>query len=246
LPRSVAAEHAVDLADAKIGVEPARRDGSSSSSRAPVGEPSGSEPLGRPPSRLTDRELLVGLRTGSEPHFNELYRRYFQRIYSFVYSRRRNHADAEEVVQETFTAVFRSIEAYRGTSSLLSWIYGIAKNTLNNSLRRQQLEARRIESLPAEVVCSRSALSNCTPEELLSLRRYAEAVDDRLGTVSSWQSEIFAMRHLDDMSIREISSKTHRSSDAVRSSLYRVKRLFLEAAEPPVSSPDPRPAPPRG
>jgi DNA-directed RNA polymerase specialized sigma24 family protein len=80
----------------------------------------------------------------------------------------------------------------------------------------------------------------------LSLRRYAEAVDARLGTISSWQSEIFAMRHLDDMSIREISSKTHRSSDAVRSSLYRVKRLFLEAAELSGPSPDPRPALPRG
>ena len=251
LPRSVAAERAADLADVdvkvgvKVGVkvdgEGTRREGSPSGSRAPAAAVSD-----RPTSRLTDQELLAGVRTGSEPHFNELYERYFQRIYSFVYARIHNHADAEEVVQETFTVVFRSIESYRGTSSLLSWIYGIAKNTLNNNLRRQQAERRRIDSLPAEVVCSRSALSNCTPEELLCLRRYAEAVNDRLGTVSSWQSEIFAMRHLDDMSIREISSKTHRSSDAVRSSLYRVKRLFLEAVELSETSPDSRPALPRG
>ncbi len=76
--------------------------------------------------------------------------------------------------------------------------------------------------------------------------RFAEAMDDRLESIASWQSEIFAMRHLDDMSIREISSKTHRSSDAVRSSLYRVKRLFLEAVELSETSPDSRPALPRG
>ncbi|MCH2186334.1 hypothetical protein MK280_10730 [Myxococcota bacterium] len=39
------------------------------------------------------------------------------------------------------------------------------------------------------------------------------------------------MRHLRDMSISEISEKTHRSSDAIRSSLYRIKKLMIEVAE---------------
>jgi RNA polymerase sigma-70 factor (ECF subfamily) len=195
-----------------------------------------------PLSESTDRDLLAGLRTGSEPHFNELYDRYFQRIYSFVYSRMRNHADAEDVVQETFTVVFRSIESYRGTSSLLSWIYGIAKNTLNNSLRRVQAESRRLDALNPNTIHSPSAISNCTPEELLCLQRYAEIVGDRLGSVSSWQSEVFAMRHLENLTIPEISARTHRSSDAIRSCLYRMKRLFLEAVDP-MDSRCSRPAP---
>ena len=61
--------------------------------------------------------------------------------------------------------------------------------------------------------------------------RYAEAINDRLETVTEWQSEIFAMRHLENMSIQEISDRTQRSSDAVRSSLYRVKRLLFETAD---------------
>ena len=69
---------------------------------------------------LTDAELVAGVRAGSEPHFNELYQRYFQRVYNFTFLRVRNHADAEEIVQETFTAVFRSMDAFRGQSSLLS------------------------------------------------------------------------------------------------------------------------------
>ena len=237
--RTVDAEQAAGLAEAADGDGTCQR---GSSSRAPAQ----SAPKRAPASDLTDQQLLAGLRTGSEPHFSELYDRYFQRIYSFVYTRMRNHADAEEVVQETFTAVFRSIESYRGTSSLLSWIYGIARNTLNSNLRRQQAERRRLESLCPDVVRSPSAISDCTPEDLLSLRRYAEAVKDRLESISSWQSEIFAMRHLDDMSIREISKKTHRSSDAVRSSLYRVKRLFFEVAEQSATYPDPQPDASRG
>ena len=179
----------------------------------------------------SDQDLLEGLRSGSEPHFNELYNRYFQRIYSFVYTRIRNHADAEEVAQETFTAVFRSFDGYRGTSSLLSWIYGVARNTLNNSLRRAKTEGQRLGELRPEMLRSPSALADCTPEEHLRLRRYLEAINDQLETVSEWQTEIFVMRHLHNMSIREICDRTSRSSDAIRSSLYRVKRLLFETAD---------------
>jgi RNA polymerase sigma-70 factor (ECF subfamily) len=178
----------------------------------------------------TDQQLLDGLRVGSEAHFTELYQRYFQRIYSFVYTRMRNHADAEEVVQETFTVVFRSFQSYRGTSSLLSWIYGIAKNTLNNSLRRSRTEGQRLDNLRPEVLRPPSALGDCNPAEHLDLIRYTLAISERLETVSEWQSEIFAMRHLENMSIQEISDRTDRSSDAIRSSLYRVKRMIFETA----------------
>jgi RNA polymerase sigma-70 factor (ECF subfamily) len=179
----------------------------------------------------SDQELLAGLRAGSERHFNELYGRYFQRIYSFVYTRMRNHADAEEVVQETFTVVFRSFESYRGTSSLLSWIYGIAKNTLNNSLRRKKTEEQRLDALQPEALHPPSLITDCNPEERLVLRRYAQAISERLESVAEWQSEIFEMRHFENMSIREISDRTARSSDSVRSSLYRVKRALFETAQ---------------
>lgn len=182
-------------------------------------------------SSQTDQELLAGLRVGSELHFSELYNRYFQRIYSFVYTRIRNHADAEEVVQETFTVVFRSCESFRGTSSLLSWIYGIAKNTVNNNLRRAKTEGQRLDALTQDAIHPVVAgFSEYNPEDHLNLRRYAQAIDDRLESIAPWQTEIFVMRHLDNLSIQEISDRTDRSSDAIRSSLYRVKRLLFETA----------------
>lgn len=179
---------------------------------------------------VSDGELLDGLRRSSEAHFTELYDRYFRRIYAFVYSRMRNHADAEEVVQETFTVVFSSVDRYRGQSSLLSWIYGIAKNTLNNRLRRAQSQKAGMEKLEAQRLLPSHSLSDCTPEEHLCMRRYGDAVRERLDAVAEWQTQVFVMRHLQNLSIREISERTDRSSDAVRSSLYRVKRLLLETA----------------
>lgn len=184
------------------------------------------EPLGE----LTDQQLLTGLRAQSELHFAELYQRYFQRIYNFVYARMRNHAETEEVVQETFLAVFRSFENYRGQSSLLSWIYGIAKNTTNNTLRRAKSQNERIDLAGEDGLAPRPSIGVGAPDEQLDLYRFGDQLTQRLDQLADWQAEIFEMRHFENLSIPEISKRTQRSSDAVRSSLYRVKRMFLEAA----------------
>ena len=193
---------------------------------------SGEAPVlsGEPPSSLSDQELLEGIRAQSEPHFAELYSRYFQRIYNFVYVRMRNHAETEEVVQETFLAVFRSFGNYRGQSSLLSWIYGIAKNTTNNHLRRAKSQTERIDLADDEDLMPRASIGEGMPDEQLDLHRFRDLLDERLGSLADWQAEIFEMRHFENLSIPEISRRTSRSSDAVRSSLYRVKRMFFDAA----------------
>lgn len=183
-----------------------------------------------PLAEMSDQDLLEGIRAQNELHFGELYRRYFQRIYNFVYARMRNHAETEEVVQETFLAVFRSFDNYRGQSSLLSWIYGIAKNTTNNSLRRAKSQTERIDLADDEDLMPRASLGEGMPDEQLDLHRFRELLAERLDSLAGWQAEIFEMRHFENLSIPEISERTQRSSDAVRSSLYRVKRLFFEAA----------------
>ena len=88
-----------------------------------------------------------------------------------------------------------------------------------------------MERAGVDAVTATSPAWSCTPEEQLAMRRYARAIDDRLQSVSDWQAEVFFLRHVEDLPIREISRRTMRSSDAIRSGLYRVKRLLVEAGE---------------
>ncbi len=180
----------------------------------------------------SDAQLLEGIRRANQADFALLYERYFPRIYSFAYGRLRNHADTEEVVQETFVAVFRSVDAYRGQSSLLSWIYGIAKNTVNNYIRRARAQEQRVERAESELVRSAHSIDACTPEEHLSLRRYQDAIQERLAGIPEWHHEVFVLRHVENLPIGEIARRVSRSNDAVRSSLYRIKRLLVEAVDP--------------
>jgi RNA polymerase sigma-70 factor (ECF subfamily) len=186
--------------------------------------------------RPDDSELVAAIRAGDEFAFGVLYERYFQRVFNFAYSRLRSRADAEEAVQDTFTVVFRSIDAYRGQSSLLSWVYGIAKNTVNNQIRRNRAHEQRIERAQHELASPGRALDAFTPEERLNFRRCADAIDEALTSATSWQAEVFKMRHFENLPIQEIAERMCRSNDAVRSSLYRMKRLVVEAIDGQMSS----------
>jgi RNA polymerase sigma-70 factor (ECF subfamily) len=181
---------------------------------------------------LADETLVEAVRNAEERAFKLLYERYFQRVYTFSFRRLRNHADTEEAVQETFTSVFRSIDTYRGESSLVSWIYGIARNTVNNQLRRVNAQHQRMARARNELLRTSIAMSPGTPEDELNLQRSIDQVRDCLASLSDWQAEVFALRHLENLPIGEIARRMSRSHDSVRSSLYRVKSLLIKAVDP--------------
>jgi RNA polymerase sigma-70 factor, ECF subfamily len=180
---------------------------------------------------LGDEALLAGVRGGSEAHFNALYHRYFGRIYGFVGARVANRADAEELTQEIFTAVFRSAGGFGDRASPLSWIYGIARNTLLNYIRRRQLERERAGRLVAESLAPPAPGWAYTPEEQYRQDRLGEELERRMATLAPWQRDVFRLRHVEDLPIEEISRRTTRSEDAIRSGLYRAKRMMFEAAD---------------
>ena len=183
----------------------------------------------RPLRTLTDEELFAGVRAGSARHFDALYHRYFQRIYAFIQARVRNRADAEELTQESFTVVFRSPNGYSGRSSPLAWIYGIARNTVNNHIRRARAQHEKLDQVEPQQLHGSHTVWSSTPEEDLALAHRLEAMEASLEGVTPWQLEVFRLRHVEDLGIDEIARRVDRSNDAIRSSLYRVKRLLVEA-----------------
>ena len=188
-----------------------------------------------PPVLLDERsdlELIEAIRGGDEAAFTVVYERYFQRVHNFAYSRLHNRADAEEAAQEAFTVVFRSAEGYQQKASLLSWVYGITKNVVNSQLRRSKAYSVRVQRTEGGLARSAESLDLCTPEEALGLRRCTQAVDDSLSGLKDWQTEAFELRHFDDLGIQDIADRMSKTNDAIRSSLYRVKRLVVDAVDP--------------
>jgi RNA polymerase sigma-70 factor (ECF subfamily) len=179
---------------------------------------------------LDDQSLFRELRDGSELAFSVFYERYRTLIYSFILQRIRNHADAEELVQETFAAVFLSIERYSGKAAPLAWVYGVAKNTTYNRLRLQKRRSERMAEIGGDPLGRIGDVASENPEAQMECRRTLEELCARLEMLRPWQIEVFMLRHVDNLPIREIAARMNRSNDAIRSSLYRMKRLLTAQA----------------
>jgi RNA polymerase sigma factor (sigma-70 family) len=126
----------------------------------------------------SDSELVAQILAGSRVHFEMLYEAYFPRVYRFALKRMRDAAEAEDVTQEVFVTVFRALRSYQGNSSLLVWIFGIARNKVNRRFRgvRPWLESIDPDSLKA---VSNEAPADETVQARILLAQCEDAIENR-------------------------------------------------------------------
>src|SRR6266540_7302187 len=85
---------------------------------------------------LCDSDLVAAIREGDDSAFEEVYRRYSERIRAYVYGMVREHGRAEDVMQEVFLSALRRLRATDASIALRPWLYEIAKNASIDVFRR--------------------------------------------------------------------------------------------------------------
>ena len=85
-----------------------------------------------------DEAWSIACASGDRAAFDELYQRYFKRVYAFLDKRLRNRWDTEETTQEVFINVFSSLDGYRGDAPFAAWIFGLTRRTLAARFRRKR------------------------------------------------------------------------------------------------------------
>src|SRR5688572_6446844 len=81
-----------------------------------------------------DAALVRRAQSGDVSAYDELIRRYQERIYATVYHMTSNHEDANDLTQETFIKGFQALKSFKGDSSFYTWVYRIAVNKTINFL----------------------------------------------------------------------------------------------------------------
>ena len=99
------------------------------------------------PSAKELRELIRRIGLGEEEALVSLYERTKSAVYGFALSISKNHADAEEIMQDTFLAVDANAERYQPVGSPMAWILTITRNLAYGRLRQAKREAP-VEELP--------------------------------------------------------------------------------------------------
>ena len=157
---------------------------------------------------------------------------YLRRIHNLAVSKLGNVAEAEDVTQEVFAAVFSCLDRFQGKSDLIVWIYGITRNILNNRLRRRAgVRMVSLEEIPAELTPVEIG-----PEREAVAREDLRRVERVINELPPDQRRILELRHAKRLAIRKIAEIMDRSEDAVKSSLYRTRQTL--AARLPDARPE--------
>ena len=153
----------------------------------------------------------------------------------------RNHAQAEDAVQETLIAALRGIEGFAGGSSLRTWLTGILKHKIIDSIRKTSREQSldQFESSPDDMdglfaVDGHYADKPANwgnPEDSLSRQRFFEAFRLCMESLPKTTAQAFAMREVMGMETQEICTTLRITSSNCWVLLYRARMRLRECLE---------------
>lgn len=185
---------------------------------------------------MTENELIQGLRNGNEPAFRFLVDTYQDLVYNTAFSIVQNEEDAEDVAQEVFIQVFKSIHSFKGESKLSTWLYRIATTRSLDLLRSRKSKKRFgfIQRLFGEGNEPLHEIPDFNhPGIAMDRKENAAKLFRAINQLPDNQRIAFTLHKLEDLSYQEISEVMSTSVAAVESLMHRAKqnlRKILEKA----------------
>lgn len=178
-----------------------------------------------------DAVLVRRFVAGDESAFVEIVHRYREKIFGIVHGLLRNHADAEEIVQDTFIRAHRGLAKFRGDSSLATWLHHVAVNLARN---RYWYFHRRKRHATLSLECPLSDDNTGTFADLLPSEEgaparetmaaeFTELVTTCMEQLPAPQREILAMRNLLNRSYEEIAAALDIEVGTVKSRIARAR-----------------------
>lgn len=172
---------------------------------------------------MEDKELLLKIRNQETRSygFNLLIRAYQQRVYWHVRKMVIDHDDADDLTQEVFIKVHKSIDNFREDSQLFTWIYRIATNEcltfLNKKRKRFFLP---LEDVGKELSTKLDSSPNISGEDI------QKKLQKALLRLPDKQRLVFNMKYFDDLQYEDISKITGTSVGALKASFHHaVKKI---------------------
>jgi len=182
---------------------------------------------------IEDDELIRKFKDGDETGFDELVRRYQQRVHSLLYRLVRNTEDARDLAQDVFVRAFRALPGFQGKSSFYTWLYRIAVNCAFNLMRSR---GRQKAKAGSEIQLNEEAMLNLpsseTPQSDFHRSELRRAIATAVETLPERQQAVFVMRQYEGMSNNEIAEVLGLSAGAVKSHyFFAVHKLQVALKE---------------
>lgn len=177
---------------------------------------------------MIDDELILKLKEGDVKSFEGLYEKYKSKVYNTAISYVQNPQDAEEITQDVFVEVFRSIEKFKSGSSLSTWIYRITVNRSLDYIRYTKRKKRF--GIIASLFSSYERENPPEPSDFIHPGIEAENKETSvilfksINKLPENQKTAFILSKIENLSYSEIAQVMKISVSSVESLLFRAKQ----------------------
>ncbi len=188
----------------------------------------------------TEALLIADLCEGDETALAPLIEKYKRMVYRLAMQITKNHADAEDVMQETFLKVYRSIRTFRKDAAFETWVYRITVNEALNYVKRRDRRQERTIETTAETEFEPEAHYRATRAsdphvhaEKTELRRY---VTQAVKSLSLKHRTVVILHDFEGLTHAEIASILNCSEGTVRSRLHYARKKLRTLLKPYVDA----------
>jgi len=190
---------------------------------------------------LEDRALVRRAKSCDLAAYDELVRRYQERIYATLYHMTANHEDANDLAQEAFIKAYHSLRSFKGDSTFFTWLYRIAVNRTINFLKQRKHKTHlslndldfNAEHDPDLV----ALISDKTPRRDAGLTELQEKLNAAMLQLSDTHRLVVALHDVQGLSHEEISRIMDCNVGTVRSRLFYARQQLQSLLSEYLKSP---------
>lgn len=181
------------------------------------------------PSAAADETALVQrARRGDLEAYDDLVRRYQERIYATIYHMTSNHEDANDLAQESFIKAFQALKTFKGGSSFYTWLYRIAVNKTINFLKQRKnrihLSLNDLDFNAEHDPDLVALVSDKTPRRDANLAELQEKLNTALMKLSEPHRLVVILHDVQGLSHDEIAKVVDCNIGTVRSRLFYARQ----------------------
>ncbi len=172
--------------------------------------------------------LVEKARSGNRFAFEQLANLFHKSIFRMVYYRTRSTMDAEDITQDIFLQAFKNLSRLKETHKFKSWLFSIGVNKVRDFHRKKRFQNlfSSFSEKGNEEQQEPEQDGNPEAEENLLRQDFWNNVKILLDKLPRMEREVFTLRFMDHLSIKEISAVLKKGESTVKTHLYRALGKF--------------------
>lgn len=178
-------------------------------------------------SACNTNELLHQVHLGNADAFNELYNRFWEPFYVFVFKRLKDRDDAKDVVQNVFINLWFKQTAITVSENADGYLFTMVRNEMLRSISNAIRDQQRQEAMEALLTPALEQLLDPLQKEQLLIQ-----IDEQVNLLPARMQQVYRLSHEENMGIREIAVRLDLSEQTVRNHLNAaMKKLRISLKE---------------